>query len=232
MVDCHTHILPSIDDGAKTIEESCAMLQSLHSQSVKTICLTPHFFHQEEPVEDFLKKREEAYLKIKPFSDSLGLTLVLGCEMYYTESMFNIEDMSPLCLGGKNHLLVEFPYGITFSNYTMEKIRKMIINQNVIPVFAHIERYTNFFKDEELINEFIYMGCKMQFNISSLGSGYFNKRRILRYIKEGQLQVLGTDCHNMTHRPPEYTYYKDIIIKKLGSSCFEKLVDNALHIIN
>lgn len=232
MVDCHTHILPDIDDGAKNIEISKEMLKTLHSQSVKTIFLTPHFFYQEESVEDFLKRRDEAYLQIKPFADELGLTLVLACEMYYTESMFNIEDISPLCIGGKDHLLLEIPYNCTFSSYTIEKIRKMVINQNIVPIFAHIERYSNLFKDEDLINEFIYMGCKMQFNLSSLDSGYFNKKRILKYIKEGLLHVFGTDCHNMTHRAPDYIRYRDIIIKKLGNDCFDDLVNNALNIIN
>ena len=58
--DFHTHILPGIDDGAKTPEESLKLINSLRVQGIKNIVLTSHYYSHKESMEDFLKRREEA----------------------------------------------------------------------------------------------------------------------------------------------------------------------------
>jgi protein-tyrosine phosphatase len=227
MFDCHTHILPGIDDGASTLEESKKMLTSLYEQGVTTVCLTPHFYHNDETLAQFLEKRDEAFAQVNSFSQELGITLIPASETYFTDSLFHISDLSPLCLDGKRYLLLEFPYHYDFSRRHMEKIQKLIVNRNVRPVLAHIERYTNLFKKVLLIDELIDMGCFMQVNMSSLYDGFFNRQRILKYIKNGQVHLLGTDCHNMESRPPDFKRSVSFIAQKLGDKYIDNFMQNA-----
>ena len=65
MIDFHSHILPCLDDGSKSVDESIKMLKTLASQGVKKVVATPHFYANDESIEQFLNRRDEAFLKIK-----------------------------------------------------------------------------------------------------------------------------------------------------------------------
>ena len=64
MIDWHTHILPEMDDGSRSVEESKQMLQALHEQEIDCVIATPHFLANREPVEHFLARREQAYRQL------------------------------------------------------------------------------------------------------------------------------------------------------------------------
>ena len=64
MIDIHTHILPGMDDGARDVKEALSLIDLLRKQGVSGAVLTPHYYPHEETVNEFLKRREEAYSKI------------------------------------------------------------------------------------------------------------------------------------------------------------------------
>jgi protein-tyrosine phosphatase len=97
MIDIHTHILAGIDDGPSDIDDSRLMLQYLAGQKVSCIGLTPHYYHTEQPLEDFLAGRDSAVNDIKPFADELGILLLPGSETYLTDDLLNERDLKPLC---------------------------------------------------------------------------------------------------------------------------------------
>lgn len=229
--DCHTHILPGMDDGAPDERISEKMLQSLSAQGVHTVVLTPHFYSYKETVADFLLRREAAFNLLKPYGLNQGVTLITASETYLTDYIFNNEDISALCINSGRFLLTELPFSTSFSDNTFKRIYKLIDLYNVVPVVAHIERYAPLLKDEGILNTLIDMGCLAQMNLSSLFNGYFQKKKLLRYIENNLIQVVGTDCHNLTNRPPLYAQGMDIIEKKLGSEYAKLLHDNARQIM-
>jgi len=79
MIDLHTHILPNIDDGSQSVEESCALLSDLAAQGVDGVVFTPHYYGIRHGAETFLKNRDEAYERFKDAykGDS---KLYFGCE--------------------------------------------------------------------------------------------------------------------------------------------------------
>ena len=65
MTDLHTHILPGMDDGAVTVEDSLAMLELQRSQGVDTVVLTPHFYSNREGISRFLLRRGQALVQLE-----------------------------------------------------------------------------------------------------------------------------------------------------------------------
>lgn len=234
-VDFHTHILPKMDDGAKDLSESRQMLDMLRIQGVGVVCLTPHFYSYKESLELFLARRKRSFSMISSFQNEMGIRFVLASETFFTDYIFNLEDISELCIKGERearYLLIEFPFESSFSGRTIDRISRLINTFNVVPVFAHIERYAKLFHNPQLIGELIDLGCLMQTNVSALTHGLFQKKRILKYIDNNMIQVIGTDAHNTSTRPPKYTQGIDTIRKALGENAVRQLMENANQIVS
>ena len=83
MIDIHTHILPCLDDGAKTKAEALELLQMLKAQGVKSVALTPHYYGKKYSVEDFLLERERAFAEIQKEIPE-NMQVFLGAEVHLT----------------------------------------------------------------------------------------------------------------------------------------------------
>ena len=99
LYDMHSHILPAFDDGAKTIEDSLALIDCLKKQGVSNICLTPHYYTNERSFEDFLTKRQQAFEKFRPYIPQ-DVNIVLGAEVYVTDYLFNNDDLTGITIQG------------------------------------------------------------------------------------------------------------------------------------
>lgn len=232
LVDFHTHILPSIDDGAKNTEISIKMINELISQGIEKIVLTPHFYSNEISINDFVKKREKSYNDLIANSNIKKENLILASETYFTDYIFNNKDISDLYIGKTNYIMLELPYSESISNRFIEKIKKLIYTYNVIPIIAHVERYPDVINNTKIYRKLLDLGCLFQMNLSSLNNNFFKKRKLLKLIKFEYINVLGTDCHNLTTRPPIYKEYADLIIENLGNDPFNTICNNAEKIIN
>jgi len=230
-IDFHTHILPNMDDGATDSHISVEMLKRLKQQGVNTVILTPHFYTDKETLADFISRRATSFHTLLSVSDQLDIRLMLACEMYLTDYIFNYEDISPLCVNSGKYLLTELPFSCHFSSSTLDRISRLIATLNVVPVLAHIERYPHLMKDKKCLCKLIEMGCLAQINLDSLSDGFLQRRTLLNYINENLVHIVGTDCHNMTTRAPWYLEGIQLIEKRSGRESVETLMHNALQII-
>ena len=231
LIDFHTHILPGMDDGAGDVATSTEMLNRLKQQGVTTVVLTPHFYTDRETLSDFLERRTASFELIQPIAEQLGIEVVPAGEMYFTDYIFNYENILPLCIGSGRYVLTELPFSCHFTNSMFDKISRFMGTLNVIPVLAHIERYPQLIKDEECLNRLENMGCLAQVNLGSLTDGLLQRKAILRLIREGLVHAVGTDCHNLAARPPRYRDGIQVIQKKLGDEFVETLMNNSLQVI-
>ncbi len=221
-IDCHTHILPGMDDGSQSLQESILMLKSLLSQGVHTVWLTPHFYPYKETIESFLSRREKACAILKPDADELGIEVLPASETFLSDCIFNAPSISKLCIGGK-YLLTELPFSSSFSQQTLDRISRLAATYSVIPILAHVERYPKLIKDVAMLDEFIDMGCLAQINLSSLEDGIIKRKQLLQYIETNLVHLAGTDCHNMENRSPKYSSGISIIEKRLGYEYVDKV---------
>lgn len=231
-VDCHTHILPGMDDGPATVNESIEMVETLCSQGVNAIWLTPHFYPFKESIDSFLDRRDKSLSRFIQNFSIPNVNLIVASETYFSDYIFNISDITPLCIGNSKYILTELPFASSFAQRTFDRIGRFISNYGVVPIFAHIERYPKLLKHVAYVDELIDMGCLMQINLSALGESFFQQRKLLTYIERNLVHVVGTDCHNLESRPPHYLHGISIIEKKLGIDYVEQLMENTRRIVN
>lgn len=230
--DMHSHILPAFDDGARTIDDSLKLIDSLRRQGVTNICLTPHYYTNERSLEDFLEKREEAFENFKPHIPD-DIRIVLGAEVYVTEYLFNNDRLPGITYGKSKYILTEYPYNSNFGEKTMQMFYALIQNYGMIPVMPHVERYPNLIGDPDLIEEMQDIGVVIQTNAGSYTdkASFFKKRKMFKLMEAGLIDILGTDTHSFKHNNPDnYSEAIRNIRSKCGSDKVSELMDNAAEI--
>ncbi|MDO4830517.1 MAG: hypothetical protein Q4A46_03475 [Clostridia bacterium] len=229
LYDMHTHILPDFDDGSDSVEESLKMIDCLKKQNIKNICFTPHFYTNEMSVEKFVELRNEAYERFLPHKPD-GVNIVLGAEVYVSNYLFSNVDLSDITYGKSRYILTEFAYSSSFSDRTLDQIYKLIENYDLKPVLPHVERYETLMHHPDMISELRNIGMLIQTNIGNYAdkAPFFNKRKLIKYINEGLIDILGSDTHSMTHRSPEcYTQAIDCISQKCGRQKVKEMMNIA-----
>lgn len=234
LYDMHSHILPGFDDGAKTVEDSLTLIESLKKQGVTNICLTPHFYTNEMSLEDYLAERQEAFDAFVPYIPE-DINVVLGCEVYITDYLFNNNDLSGITYGNSRYILTEFSYDTVFNERTLQRFYILIQNYNLIPVMPHVERYHHLIEHPDIIEQMKELGIVIQTNISnySQNASFFRKRRLLKLIDKGLIDILGSDTHSMTHNPPDvFREALQTINQKCGSRVISRMMGTAAKIFH
>lgn len=213
MVDFHSHIIPCIDDGSQSVEESVELLAMLSEQGVETVVATPHFFAERESIEDFLKRRQSSYEALCAELPQRMPEIVLGAEVKYYNGICHLEDLRKLCVGNSNMLLLELPMS-KWTEYTVREVIDLSNSKGITLVLAHIDRYLAF-QDNDVWDRFLESGILFQVNAS-----FFTERRSRRkafsLIKNNLIHFLGSDCHRVLTRPPYIGQAAEIIGKKFG----------------
>ncbi len=209
LYDIHTHILHDIDDGAKSLEESKKMLEVLKNNGITDVFLTPHYYPFDMPVERFAEKRQRRYNEILPIANELGLTLHIGAEVYYSDVLLANNDISALCMGQSNYIMIELPFCVKNAQIIINSLYKLCARFSVHIIIAHIDRYPRFFK-KRFLREIDAMGGIVQVDTDSLKK-YFLRKKILKFIKLGFIQCAGTDCHGAEKRTPELEKLKESV---------------------
>lgn len=224
--DIHTHILHSIDDGSSSIDESLALLEKEKSQGVVKVVLTPHLDLESVSVEDFLKQRDkkikELLKAVKKDPQLQDLTLYSGAEVKYTPNITKC-DVKKLKIEGTNHILLELPLEEPFY---LEETLEYLKENNIVPIFAHVER-SAFLRSKDKLKYYKDKGVIMQSNLSAL-SLKSTGRFIRRMIKKGYIDVLASDSHSMSKRPPVW----DDALKFLKNTEEEKIKRNSLELFS
>lgn len=232
MVDFHSHILPKIDDGAQSVEESIEMLKMLKAQGVNTVCLTPHYLAMDESPDEFLKRREEAFNKLQEAIANDGESfpqLRLGAEVYYYPGICKMEELHKLTLENTELLLLEMPMA-NFGDYTLREIEELSQSSDIKIVIAHIERCLKFQK-KGTIERLLDCSVMLQVNASFFNSRK-TKRKALTMFKEGEIHFIGSDCHNIKYRPPKISEAIDIIKDKFGQEPIDEFFNNQKEFLN
>lgn len=206
MIDFHTHILPCIDDGSQSITESVSLLREEKRLGIDAVVATPHFYANENSPISFLKKRDQVWNQLKPYLWPELPRVYLGAEVQYFEGICSVEDIDLLRIQGTNMLLVEMPF-TKWSDRMVEDILELNERQNMQVVLAHIERYMAM-QPEDIWQYLRDCGILMQCNVSFF-DGWKTKYRAMTMLKNGQIHLLGSDCHNMRSRRPNWDILSD-----------------------
>ena len=211
MIDVHTHILPAIDDGAKTQLDARLLLETEVAQGVEEVVFTPHYYGKKRPIQSFLKLRDEAWQKIQEDIPN-GLQTRLGAEVHFTGVNDPTHDaLCKLAIEGTSCVLIELPFVKKWRKSLFTKLYEFITDTGYTPIIAHAERYVEFLKTPALITKLIDMGCLIQLNTSAFLEKK-TRRFALAMLKNGLVHCLGTDAHDISVRVPDYKTARDAVV--------------------
>lgn len=213
MTDFHSHILPKMDDGSRSEEESLAMLNALSEQGVSRVMATPHFYANDESVADFINRRQNSLESLMSLKPSEMPEILAGAEVRYYEGISRLSELKSLCIDGTRLLLLEMQER-KWTEYTLRELADISSGGKVTLVLAHVERYIGFQRPDTFYR-LLENGILMQMNASFV-NGFFTKRKAIRMLRNNEVHFLGSDCHNMDTRPPDIGSAFKTIQNKLG----------------
>lgn len=227
-VDFHTHILPGVDDGSRSVEESIQMIRALASNDVGVVALTPHFYAQVDNPEKFIERRNHAFDVLcdahSKEDDISDVKLIAGAEIEYFDGLVCMADYPELKLGDSNCMLIEMPPQV-WTTRMVDDLLELNRRSGCRVVIAHVERYL-FLQKRDVIGELLENGIIMQSNAEF----FIEKRtsgKALKLFKKGFIHLLGSDCHNLIDRTPNIGAALDVIRKRFGDDAIEFLTNSA-----
>ncbi len=230
MIDIHSHCLPGIDDGSKSIEMSLEMLSESHNQGIDAVVATPHFYIKNDTVDSFLRNRNNAYSKLMASIEGKNVPdIYLGAEVFYFNGISKIENLEKLCINESKYLLLEMPFA-KWNSRVFQEVEDIIYNRKLTPVIAHLERFVSFQKGTNNIERLLGMRVIPQMNGEHL-LGFFSKGKALKWLENGTVRLLGSDMHNTESRPQNLGQACEIVRKKLGNNVIEDIIDLSKEII-
>lgn len=226
-IDIHSHILPQVDDGANSLEQTKHMLECAYDEGIRTIIATPHYYEGKE--KDFFLHMEESLSDMKEKLDffSNKITFHLGCEIFYSHESVNLlNDKKIPTLAGSHYVLVEFSPTAEYS-YIRNGIQEFLFG-GYRPILAHIERYPNIIKDTNQIKKLITMGSYIQVNAMSIvgKTGKEQQKIVKKLLKNHLVHFIATDAHNDRERAPKLKKCVEYLTRKYGEAYAVRLLED------
>lgn len=223
LTDFHSHILPGIDDGSRSTEESIAMLQQEREQGISTVIATPHFYARHDTPDKFLNRRAEAFQRLQEaLAQHDGLPAVeLAAEVHYFSGMSDSEALSGLTIAGSKYLLVEMPSS-AWTEPMYREIEGIYDKLGLTPVIAHVDRYIRPFNTHKIPERLAQLPVLVQAN-ASFFVDRGTQRMALRMVRDGMIHLIGSDCHNLTDRAPNMGGAIKIIQRRFGDEMIQRI---------
>ena len=198
MIDLHSHILPGIDDGAASVEDSMVLLRELSAAGVTDVFATPHYVDETIYTSSVsANSKLLSDLQALAAAEGLPIRIHLGNEIYIFPKIQEFLEAGEITgLGGSPYLLVELPMSGDYPGYY--DIFLSLIRAGYKVILAHPERYSAFHRDFSLVTELYDMGVLLQCNLGSFVGQYGKTARKLveRLAKEKMIWALGSDIHH------------------------------------
>jgi protein-tyrosine phosphatase len=221
MVDIHSHILPGLDDGAETLEESLAMLRIAVDGGTTDIVATPHS-DQKYVFEPELVARKLAELRLAA-GDSIRIHNGCDFHLHYENIQDALEHPARYTINHKNYLLVEFSDLLILQN--TGEIFDRLRAAGMVPVITHPERNPLLRQRFPAISKWVGAGACLQVTAQSF-SGRFGKsaRKFAdRLMESGMVHFVASDAHGVKDRTPDMRDALAYVSDKYGAKCAEHL---------
>ena len=204
MIDFHTHILPNIADGSRSIEETFNLIKEAKNVGFEAIISTSHYI--EEYYETNAPEREvwinAIYENLQ--AKNIDINLYLGNEIYLSENIIKLlEEGKASTINDTSYVLFEMPLNAEPMN--LYDVIYEMMQYKLVPILAHPERYSFVQKEPELIYDLIEKGVLMQANFGSILGIYGEKAQMIvrKFFESNMIHFLGTDVHRQNSIYPK-----------------------------
>ncbi|WP_415890404.1 tyrosine-protein phosphatase [Neptuniibacter sp. SY11_33] len=228
MIDLHCHLLPSIDDGASSVEEALSLARMAVADGITHMVFTPHVHPG---------RYENNAQTIQPVFEGFQRTLIEHDIQLSVkpagEVRLSVEVLTMFAAGklpflgeweGKKVMLLELPHSHVPPG--TDNLVKWLLDRNVLPMIAHPERNKGFHSDSRKLAPFIEMGCLFQLTAMSV-TGEFGKpaeELSVKMLENGWATVIASDAHNASHRPPVLSNAVKVAAQLIGETEARRLV--------
>lgn len=223
-VDIHCHILPGVDDGSQTPEETKAMLQKAWDEGIQIMVATPHYHKQRGKNDIELIKKQLLLTRKLAKEVHPKMQICLGMEIYYGEDVPELlKEGRVVSIRKSRYILVEFSPGDEFQ-YILNAVRKLQMSGHTV-IIAHIERYNCLRKDISNVEYLREMGAYLQVNTGSITGSYGRSaKKFLREVLKAHLvQLVGTDAHGSERRTPKMQEAYKEVVKRCGEEYADQI---------
>lgn len=235
MIDIHSHIIFNIDDGAQSIAQSVELCRQAAENGYKAIVATPHFTDYKN-IERFILERDSKLdlIRERLIEEKVDITLYSGAELYLNRNIFTSGDLDSLAINDSRYMLCEFPLGPFNLENGLEMLSELTL-RGYTPIVAHPERYYEFRRNYEIIEQLADQGILFQVNADSLAGNLDHAAQDIAadLVKNGYAKFIAGDAHDVYRRnmnmrekilkfPPELSQ-KDIY------NCIKKYPDAVIN---
>lgn len=226
MIDIHCHILPMVDDGARSVDQAIHMLIGAYEDNTDKIVLTPHFAFSYGFINPYEKIHRLFHdLKYIVDNEHIPIDMYLGCE-YLFDSINtyrnHIQEITKM--NHTDYLLMEFYFDVE-SDFIIQAINT-VIDSGYIPIIAHPERYESIQINPALADSMIHHGALLQMNKGSIFNQYGRNARecVHTLLDHHHISFVGSDAHNTTTRNSlmydDYLYVCDYYGREYSDDIF------------
>ena len=217
MFDIHSHLLPGIDDGSSSFEESLTMLKNAYDDGIRDIIITPHYER-----DGYFHSNKEANLKLleelKERAKDIAINLYLGNEIYINENIIDdLKEGKVSTLANSNYLLVEFPF--TYYDDLYDGILYDLKKEGYKIIIAHPERYSYVKEHYDFCLRWLNEGYLLQCNTTSLRHHPHTMEYLL---KNKWVSFIASDGHNL-NRPVKLKDAYNQILNEYGKEYADEL---------
>jgi len=219
MIDIHCHILPDIDDGPKTFEESVAMAKMAAEDGIAAIVATPHL--NEKLYDPAEISRRVHWLNHLLRTEKVPVSILQGADV---SVVFRPKQVQGFSINDTEYILIEFPH--THLPWNAREIISNFIDYGYKPIITHPERNPTIKTNPKALLEVLMDSCYVQVTAGSL-VGEFGKTAkdcAVYLLKAGVVDVLATDAHSTTFRKPCLSAGLAVAEQIVGTDCAQQMV--------
>lgn len=196
------------------------MLGKIAGQGIRCVIATPHFYADHDTPERFLKKRQASLERLMENWPG-DMELRVGAEVHYFEGISDCDALEELAISGTRCVLIEMP-APPWSERMLGELQGIRQKRGLTPVIAHIDRYISPLRSFGIPERLRVLPVLIQAN-----AGFFIRRSTrsfaLKMLQNGQIHLLGSDCHDLSDRKPNLGEAVEIITRKLGSDAMDSV---------
>lgn len=224
-IDIHSHILPGLDDGSRSMEQSIEMLRIAYEEGITVMIATPHNMPSKgQPSLKMVKERVRE-LQHEAQMEDIPIEIMMGTEYYFREKVLQLlEEDAAIMMNSSEFVLVEFDPMVE-KIYFRNAIRD-VLAAGFRPIVAHVERYAKVMSDKSMLRDLKKMGALIQVNAASVigDNGRIAKRDVKRLLKEQLVDFVGTDAHSNGKRAPFMNKCASYLYKKYDTQYVDELL--------
>ncbi|QDS96645.1 Tyrosine-protein phosphatase YwqE [Roseimaritima multifibrata] len=218
-VDIHCHLLPGIDDGSRSWEDSLAMAQQMVAEGIDTVCVTPHQLGNYTSTTGQTIRQRTGQLQQWLQTNQVPLNVLPGADVRIDADMITrLQSGDCVSLGDRRrHVLLELPHELYLP---LEPVLEQLERIGMVGILSHPERNRGIMRQPQVIEPLIRAGCLMQVTADSFVGEFGQEPEALakHIVGNGWCHFLATDAHGSTKRPPRLRRAYDLAEQMVGRS--------------